>query len=407
MMRNSILASALAVSSMENLDGAGETAELNPITEETTVAIDEILEEVRDQGDSVEEHDSAVEELEGAAESLESLIVSLESAIADGGMSPQAADVHGRAMVNAVRRLPIDGSQYSVSVESFGGTGDKLQASMEAMEGAKDLLAKIWNAIKSAVQSAWAAVVKFITTLGKSGEALVRAGGQLKASANGIKGEPKAKTVAAGGVAKWLHTDGELKGSVGSQLKLVVSNGSGVAKSAQAGSAGLKELAGLIASGHYNAEGDRHAFADKVAAALPTGKLPGGREIDFGDNGMPKLVAKINLKDDATEIATPNKAELVSIGNEIVAVGKMIVDFDKKYFKDLEKSVNDFISKQDALVKKAEFSKEETDKVRAGLKEFKKFSSVARACGPDYMSYAANAAKAAFNFGKKALAAYN
>ncbi|MCY1276115.1 hypothetical protein D9M70_247700 [compost metagenome] len=122
---------------------------------------------------------------------------------------------------------------------------------------------------------------------------------------------------------------------------------------------------------------------------------------------MPKLVAKINLKDDATEIATPNKAELVSIGNEIVAVGKMIVDFDKKYFKDLEKSVNDFISKQDALVKKAEFSKEETDKVRAGLKEFKKFSSVARACGPDYMSYAANAAKAAFNFGKKALAAYN
>jgi hypothetical protein len=405
-MRNSILASALSVSSMENLDGLAETAELNPITEATTVAIDEILEEVRDNSDSVVEHDDAVEELEGAAESLESLICSLESAIADGGMSPQAADVHGRAMVNAVRRLPIDGSQYSVSVESFGGTGDKLQASMEAMEGAKDLLSKIWNAIKSAVQSAWAAVVKFIQTLGKSGEALIRAGGQLKNSAGAIKGDAKSKTVSAGGVAKWLHMDGELKGTVGSSLKIVVSNGAAVAKSAQAGTAGLKELAGLIASGHFNAEGDRHDFANKVVDALPSGHMPGGREIEINEAGMPKLVAKINLKDESAEIATPAKNEIVSIGNEIVAVGKMIMEFDRKYFKDLEKSVNEFIAKQDALVKKAEFSKEETDKVRAGLKEFKKFSGVARSAGPDYMSYAANAAKAAFNFGKKAIAAY-
>lgn len=402
-MRTSILQSALSVTSLESL---GEGEELNPLTEETTVAVDEILEEVRDGADNVAEHDEAVEELEGAAESLESLIASLESAIADGGMNPQAADIHGRALANAVRRLPVDASQYVVSTESFGGTSDKLQASMEAMEQAKELLSKIWEGIKNAVLGAWKAVVAFITTLGKSGEALQRAGAQLKASAAGADGEPKSKTVAAGAVAKWLHMDGELKASVGSQLKVVVSNGTKVVASAKAAEAGLKELAGLIASGHYNPEGDRHDFANKVVDALPDGNLPGGRTIEIGENGMPKLVAKINLKDEATEIATPAKAEIVSIGNEIVAVGKMIVEYDRKYFKALQASINTFISKQDSLVKKAEFDKDETAKVRAGLKEFKKFSSVARAVGPDYMSFSANAAKAAFNFGKKALAAY-
>ncbi|MNU01756.1 hypothetical protein D3C72_2452520 [compost metagenome] len=52
-----------------------------------------------------------------------------------------------------------------------------------------------------------------------------------------------------------------------------------------------------------------------------------------------------------------------------------------------------------------ELEKAETKKVRAELNGFKKISSIARAVGPDYIGYAASAAKQAFSYGKKALAA--
>ena len=404
-MRNNILLSALTVTSQENLEPeAAETAELNPVTDLTVVEIDEILEEVRDGADSVEEHDDAVEELEGAAESLESLIASLESAIADGGMNPQAADIHSRAMINAVRRLPVDGAQYTVSVESFGGTGDKLQASMEAMEGAKDLLAKIWNAIKSAVQSAWAAVIKFVQTIGQSGEVLIRAGTQLKGSASKLSGNPKTETMAIGNAGKFLHTGGKMEGLVSQKLHVILAGGEAVSKSAAAASAGLKSMTGKMMTGTMDDE-SFEAFAKSVMDPLPKDTLPGGREFEAAGD-LSKLVEKTKFEDATQEVATPQKAELIAIANEIVAVGRMVSAYDKKYFKELQKSVNDFISKQEDLLKKANYEKDETAGIKGVMAGFKRSAAIARAAGPSYMSYAANAAKASFGFAKKALAAY-
>lgn len=410
MMRNSILASALAISSLESLDGEGETAELNPVTEETTVAIDEILEEVRDGADSVEEHDDAVEDLEGAAESLESLIASLESAIADGGMNPQAADVHGRAMVNAVRRLPIDGSQYSVSVESFGGTGDKLQASLEAMQGAKDLLAKIWNAVKNAITSAYQAVVKFIQTIGKSGEALMVAGNQLKSSANSLSGEPGDKKVSMGGAGKYLHIDGKVEGSVAGKLKDILTNGVKVSAATSHAASEVKSLAGRFMSGSASASFEEGVeYGKKVLPGIPTDvKLPGGRMIAFDTAAnMFKLNTAAEFDGKESEVAVPNKNEIKAIANEIIAVGRMIAEFDKKHFKALQKELDAFIAAQDKLVKTADYDKEEAASYRDSLKQFKAIYRMSSGLGPAYMSYAANAAKASFGFAKKAMAAYS
>ncbi|MNI83957.1 hypothetical protein D3C73_1408150 [compost metagenome] len=98
--------------------------------------------------------------------------------------------------------------------------------------------------------------------------------------------------------------------------------------------------------------------------------------------------------------------DIKSIGQGIIKIADFIADYDKKYFKGLEKSINDFVNKQDQLIKRMELEKAETKKVRGELAGFKKISGIARAVGPDYLSYAANAAKASFNFGKKALAQY-
>ena len=404
-MRNSILQSALSVS-LESDDLPMEGAELNPVTETTTVQVDEVLEEVREAGDAVEEHEEAVEELDGAAESLESLITSLESAIADGGMSPQTADVHSRAMANAVRRLPIDASQFTVSNESFGGTGDKLVASQEALEGAKEMLSKIWNAIKNAVIGAWKAVVNFVQTIGKSAAALNKAGKLLIASANSAKGNAKGKKIDATGVAKLLHVNGDFDGNVAGKLATIVSNGAKVVNSAKVAQSELTKLAGAVASGMG---GDENVgTGDAIYKALPQGALPGGREIEEQEKGgyiMPKLVAKVDLKLAKVELDVPDANAIKGIGQGIIKIAQFIDDYDKKYFKGLQKTIDDFVNKQDKLIQRMELEKEETQKVRKQLNDFKKISSIARAVGPDYLGYAASAAKASFNYGKKALAA--
>jgi len=409
----SILQQALAVS-MESADPL-ENEELNPVTETTTVAVDEILEEVRDQSDVVEEHDEAVDELAGAAESLESLITSLESAIADGGLSPQAADIHSRALAIATRRLPVDASDYTVSTESFGGTGDKLVASMEALEGAKKLLADIWNAIKTTVINAYKAVVNFVRTIGKSSAALTKAGKILIAQAGSISGNAKTAEIDATGVAKFLHKDGALKTSVGAGLMEIVSKYAGVAQSATIAKDEIIKLAGATASGRLEKNESQEAH-DKIIKALPSEELPGGRFIDT-EGEMPKLVVKTNLKADTNNVKTPSAQEIKSIGQSIIKVAEKIGEYDKKHFTALEKAIDKAIAEQDKLVKKIDF---EDDKktmgvkhagdskkaVREALNDFRKISQIARAVGPAYMSYAASAAKAAFSFGKKAVAAY-
>lgn len=401
-MRSNILSSALAVS-LENL---GDGEEINPVTTETVIELDEVLEEAREAGDEAEGQDQAVDTLTDAADSLESLVVALESAVANGGLSPQSADIHSRAVANIVRRLPVDKDSYTLSVESFGGTGDKLVASQEALDGAKELLLKLWNGIKTAVLNAWKAVVNFVTTLGKSGDALVRAGKQLVAEAGQTKGNAAGKKVDGTAVAKQLHVSGAMKGTVGGALKVVVSNGQKIVTAAKVASAGLKELAGSIASGHFDQKEDRSKFVEKMMGAFPGDAMPGGKSITVSDGGFPKMVTNAQLKETSVEMAVPEIGEIKMIGQSVQQVGQFILDYNNKTFKDLQKEINAFIAKQDSLVKAAGFEKEETASVRAGLKEFKDFSSVARAVGPEYLSYAASAAKAAFGFGKKALAQY-
>lgn len=416
-MRSSILANALNIS-LESADPL-ENQELNPVTEATVVEVDEVLNEVQEQADNVEEHDEVVEDLEEAAESMESLIASMESAIADGGMNPQAADLYSRSMGIALRRMPAEAFPATVSVESFGGTGDKLVASQEALEGAKATLAKIWNAIKTAVINAFNAVTNFVKTLGTSAAALKRAAALLKQKAGEAKGkDAKGKKVDATAIAKLLHVDGEMKASVGAGLKVVISNGKKISAASDVAAKEIQKLAGAVASGHANTQENVDAY-NAIKNAMPQGNMPGGRVVEENDQGFPKIVSKVNLKSDKVEIAVPAVAEIVSIAVEIANVANMIGEFDNKYFKKLEKETKDFISKQDALVKKIDmegdkaikgFTYKEGDAkkaVRESLKDFKKITGLARSVGPEYMGYAAKTAKAAFGFGQKALAQYS
>lgn len=418
-MRNSILHSALNVS-MEGID-PNASAEINPVTEETIVQVDEVLEEARGDSAIVEEHDEAVEELSQAADSMESLIASLESAIADGGMSPQAADIHSRAVAIATRRLPIDASEFTVSNESFGGTGDKLQASMEAMEGAKALLSKIWEAIKNAVQGAWAAVKNFFATMGKSGPAVVAAGQSLKQRATAAKGmQPSAGKINLGMALNFVVVGGKLAPA---QALSAINHGYDVGVKGYTSKilAALNPLYQSIQKGEVHPDRlNAVAKSINVEACLTEdmkGKLPGGYffELTVGNKeGLDGLAeaslklsqdksAKVNAADMET---TPTPEEISKLADEIVNMGKLIIA-SKAVAGMAEKGVNDAVKAGNSLVSKGDtLDKAEAGAAKAVLAKLNKAARLTTGCSHQYLSFMGSAAKASASFGAKVLSMY-
>lgn len=406
-MRSNLLKNALSVS-FESADPT-ENEEMNPVTEETTVVVDEVLEEVRDAEENVADHEEAVEELEEASDSLESLITSLESAIEQGGMGPQAAEMYHRGLAIATRRLPINSDQFIVSTESFGGTGDKLVATMEALGKAKDMLSKFWNAIKTAIVNAYNAVLNFIRTLGTSATALSRAAGVLKARSRAMKGKPKAEEISGTAIstALGLGVDSvSTSGDVTAALASLVDGGKGVVQSGNLAAEQLRTLSQYIASGAGSAKNNPIDFAE-ILKPLPKGDIPGGMQVRTSEDNRPSLVkidAKREFKEAKVAVADANGVSRVADGIE--AVAKMIRDFSGRDFKKLDTDVRKFIKEQDALVKKMDAEKDVKKEIRSELKDFNKMASLARSIGPQYMSHAAKCAKAAYGYGMKSAAQY-
>jgi hypothetical protein len=417
-MRNSILHSALNVS-MEGID-PNASQEINPVTEETIVAVDEVLEEARGDSAIVEEHDEAVEELSQAADSMESLIASLESAIADGGMSPQAADVHGRALAIATRRLPIDASEFTVSTESFGGTGDKLQASMEALEGAKALLSKIWEAIKNAVQGAWAAVKNFFATMGKSGPAVVAAGQSLKQRAAAAKGQnPSVAKISMGMALNFLVVGGK---AVPAQALSAINHGYdvGVKNYTSKILAALNPLYQAIQKGEVHPDRLKAvAGSINVEACLTEdmkGKLPGGYYFDLtvgnkeGLDGLAEASLKLSQDKSAkvseAEFDLPSVDEIGKLADQIVNMGKLIIA-SKAVAGMAEKGINDAVKAGNSLVAKGDtLDKTEAGSAKAVLAKLNKAARLTTGCSHQYLSFMGSAAKASASFGAKVLAQY-
>lgn len=394
---------ALRSALIASLENDAET--INPLTDHQETNIDEVLLEINDAEAPVTEADQVVDVLETAEVAIEAIAASLEAHIEEGGMSPQTARSHNVAMENALRGLPIDADSVNVSSEAFGGHGDKLSASMEAMEKIKETLAKLWEGIKNAVKKAWNAVKTFIATIGTSSRAIKAAGQDLIKRAGSTKGKAEGKMNGLS-ITKALHVGGDLKGSVGSALAAIVTGGTGVVASAKAAEAGMKEVAGAIAAGRPFDNAEMTDFAKKVDGPLPTNELPGGRKIEFNDSGVAVLGTGSKVNKVSVEMAVPSIEEIKAIGQGIVKVADFLDTYSNRTFKDLEKSVEQFIAQQDKLVAKAGFDKEETAKTRGALKGVNKISNLARGCGPQYLSYAAGAAKAAYSFGKSALGQY-
>lgn len=152
---SSILAGALSLEN-ENTDITLEDANID-------LAVEQAAGDIERADRSVEMSSLEQEELESAAMTMESVALSLEEAIADEtGLSRREAAAHRQtiqAVLGDALPMPV------ASLESFGGDSERFDATQLSLEGIKDTIMKIWNAIKRAVANAIRAVADFFAKL--------------------------------------------------------------------------------------------------------------------------------------------------------------------------------------------------------------------------------------------------
>lgn len=311
------------------------------------VSPDETVEqEIADTAESFSEAEQGSDdasELGEISEGLESIMISMESAMQDGGLNPQAALFMQHAVQGYTRRLGLQASQITPSLESFGGASGQAAATTISMEGIGETLKKIWVAIKNAVSKAIQAVKNFfakifggVAKLKTRSDALKKSVAELDKEEGGSMNVPNANTLRFKGKADI--------GSILAGLKATKAEGdtvyTGVVASAQTyysmAVAKVLNRADLNEAGEEAIQNDLEAAAKdahevykkitavgNVCSGDATFKVTGTGDKEHGARSslsVPTLVKGYGFKaiDDAhTEISAPKKQELLSVLSEV------------------------------------------------------------------------------------------
>lgn len=163
---------------------------------------------------SIDEGESHVEEYEQAAATMESLIEALQDAQRSGGLTPQAARFATITMESVGIRLTgapfqnAHGESVMPSLESFGGTMRRDEATTISLENAKEWFAKIWEVLKNTWEQIRSWVANFVKALFSQGERYKQRAQKIQQAAQGANGQPKNRTVAAGAAGAKIALNG-------------------------------------------------------------------------------------------------------------------------------------------------------------------------------------------------------
>lgn len=165
--------------------------------------------EIEELDDATAEGEQQVEEYEQAAATLESLVEALQEAQQNGGLTRQAAQFYQIGFESVGVRLTgrpfqnAHGEAAMPSLESFGGTMRRDQATTVSMESAKEWLAKVWEVIKKTFAQIKAWLIKFFQLVMDKGERIRARALKVKAAADKVgTDKPKAAQIKFAGAAK-------------------------------------------------------------------------------------------------------------------------------------------------------------------------------------------------------------
>lgn len=189
-----------------------ELVEDAPVVEEGAGAetVETELLEVNDEAAEASEDQEQIEEAAETAEALESIAVAMESAAANGGLNKEGALALGIALDHMYKSVGINTAKVKSmpALESFGGTSSRVGATQIALEGIKDQVKKIWEAIKKAVLDSIEWIKERYTKIFGAANRLEKRAKALADRAENETNGVKEKDVKSERLVKALHVGG-------------------------------------------------------------------------------------------------------------------------------------------------------------------------------------------------------
>lgn len=213
-----------------------------------------------------------LEQVQEVCASLEAIALQAEASIADGGLDRPAAAMMEVAVEGQVSRLGLDAQVPSM--ESFGASSTRVEATEISVEALKEKVANIWEWIVTKYAELRVKIVKWFHKVFGTAEGVVK---RAKALGEKVKGDltPKdeqKKISLGGGAAPLMDDSGAFAaGNVKSQLEA------------------WKTFGDTIFGGHYN------AGKDYVGAATTFFKGLGGLEKESEVKGEAGKVGGVDL----------------------------------------------------------------------------------------------------------------
>ena len=391
--------------------------EITVVTDETKSELEEAVEEMAEDVEKIADNDAAAEKLVEATESLESFVSHLNG-LADAGVqiTPVALDQYLKGVRESLeaRKIPsvLYADEFSAAEASFESADKEDEKSLkdkakEMGQRAGNVLQRFWNMIKAAVGAVVTSIQNFIAGIGKSGDAVIKAGNRLKAVSKAAKGSAKGKVkgkafaglVVGGSVNPVEALDKVLKGYED-------------VKAAQAKVTGAIALAAqTLGTGKPNKTVIENSLKN-AAGKMPQEfklDLPGGNEAVYvhgKGTGLLQLfdrsVFKIAKKGDVSvpeEVEPLSPSDILALGGKLVSIGGAM--------KDAVTAAKESIDKAQLTLKKAESFVSAAEKedaegqaaAKEALKAAKACVSTAKIFVPNYMKYVGATAQLAYRFG--------
>ena len=342
--------------------------------------VSEAILDINEGVDEIEDHEDAIETLGEAATTLEAIAITIEEAIQnadvsageDAGLSDDGAAMAAVAIGEVNDKLGVDESDpmasatfYEPSVESFQG-GNRRQASMEALEGVKAGLAKIWKAIKDAVVAFYNMVVNFFVGLVSKSSMLARKAKQIEAAAKEM-GNGKEEFAFKG--AGKLEMGGKFSGAA-TAVEAV--------KAVESYSGNISKYVGDVEK-MFEGLNHKDSFTDSGIKVNPirqliAGKLPNGYHAEQseakGDEGyagvlklQPRFVKTESKVSGDAKYAPATQSEVEEIARSVQYLATKAIAVRKAESDRLKKVANDFVAKAGEAIKNEKFMEATKDRV--------------------------------------------
>lgn len=179
-------------------------------TDETGAQLDgenivegDLVEAAEDEAE-INEADDEAEELEDTSESLESFLMAAQLGKAQGGWTEGEALAYGLGLDATLKRLGGSSSDLMPSLESFGGSRERLESTISVENKIKDAIISIWEAIKRAVNKVVAFVRKWYVKIFDGASRLKKRAEAIRKKAENTTGSAKEKKIATSTLSQ-LH----------------------------------------------------------------------------------------------------------------------------------------------------------------------------------------------------------